>query len=263
MTRKPNLARHLQPATARERAARGLDQPPGRVFGYVRVSSDEQAESGQSLAVQEQQLRGWAMQRGRTIEQVAIEPGVSGGIPFGERPEGGRLWGMVQRGDTVVASKLDRMFRSASDCLDVVDSFKRAGVSLYLLDLNGGADDVSGNGIARLFLTIVSAFAEFERDRIGERIREAKRKNKAEGAFMGGRSPLGFDKVATGEVNAKTGRPRHRLVANAEQQATLRRIREMHAAGDSSRRISAKLAEMGFKLSHISVQKILKTERGA
>ena len=41
------------------------------------------------------------------------------------------------------------------------------GVSLYLLDLNGGAGDVSGNGIARLFLTIVSAFAEFERDRIG------------------------------------------------------------------------------------------------
>jgi hypothetical protein len=59
--------------------------------------------------------------------------------------------------------------RLGSDCLAVVEAFKARGVSLFLLDLNGGADDVSGNGIARLFLTIVSAFAEFERDRIGER----------------------------------------------------------------------------------------------
>ena len=68
------------------------------------------------------------------------------------------------------------MFRSASDCLAVVEAFKARGVSLFLLDLNGGADDVSGNGIARLFLTIVAAFAAFERDRIGERIRAAVRR---------------------------------------------------------------------------------------
>lgn len=63
---------------------------------------------------------------------------VSGGIPFQDRPEGGKLWQLVQRGDAVVASKLDRMFRSASDCLAVVEAFKQRGVSLYLLDLNGG-----------------------------------------------------------------------------------------------------------------------------
>ena len=81
-------------------------------------------------------------------------------------------------------AKLDRMFRSAADCLAVVEAFKAQGVSLYLLDLNGGADDVSGNGIARLFLTIVSAFAEFERDRIGERIRATKRAQKARAASI-------------------------------------------------------------------------------
>ncbi len=40
----------------------------------------------------------------------------------------------------------------------MVGAFRARGVSLYLLDLTGGADDVSGNGIARLFLTIVSAY---------------------------------------------------------------------------------------------------------
>jgi putative DNA-invertase from lambdoid prophage Rac len=97
------------------------------------------------------------------LDAIHIEPGISGAIAFSERPEGGKLWAELRRGDTVVAAKLDRMFRSAADCLTVVEAFKARGVSLYLLDLNGGADDVSGNGIARLFLTIVSAFAEFER----------------------------------------------------------------------------------------------------
>ena len=86
--------------------------------------------------------------------------------------------------------KLDRMFRSTADCLAVVEAFKARGVSLFLLDLNGGADDVSGNGIARLFLTIVSAFAEFERDRIGERIRATKRAQQARGEYLGGPPPV-------------------------------------------------------------------------
>jgi putative DNA-invertase from lambdoid prophage Rac len=142
--------------------------------------------------VQRRQLEGWAMQRGQQLDEVIVEPGVSGAIPFHERPEGARLWAQLQKGDTLVAAKLDRMFRSAADCLAVVEAFKARGVSLFLLDLNGGADDVSGNGIARLFLTIVSAFAEFERDRIGERIRATKRAQKARGEYLGGKAPFGF-----------------------------------------------------------------------
>ncbi len=178
-----------------------------RAYGYVRVSTDSQAEDGQSLDVQQRQLEGWAMQRGAVLDAVHVEAGVSGAVPFHERPEGGRLWQLAQRGDTLVASKLDRMFRSASDCLAVVEAFKARGVSLFLLDLNGGADDVSGNGIARLFLTIVSAFAEFERDRIGERIRATKQRQKASGEYSGGsavrlhsrrRPPAGAGEGATG-----------------------------------------------------------------
>ena len=106
------------------------------------------------------------MQRGLQLDAVHVEAGVSGATPFSDRPEGGKLWAALQPGDMLVASKLDRMFRSAADCLTVVEAFKAKGVHLYLLDLNGGADDVSGNGIARLFLTIVSAFAEFERESV-------------------------------------------------------------------------------------------------
>ena len=221
-----------------------------RTFAYCRVSTDTQAEDGQSLDVQQRQLEGWALQRGVSLDEVHVEAGVSGAIPFHERPEGAKLWAGLRAGDTLVAAKLDRMFRSASDCLAVVEAFKSRGVSLYLLDLNGGADDVSGNGIARLFLTIVSAFAEFERDRIGERIRASKHRQKANNEFSGGSVPFGFTIGAN-----------RQLVPVKEQQAAIKRIHALHAKGHSLRAISADLAKRGTKLSHVAVGRVLSGTR--
>jgi putative DNA-invertase from lambdoid prophage Rac len=189
-------------------------------------------------------------QRGQPLDQVVVEAGVSGAVPFYERPEGGRLWELVQKGDTVVAAKLDRMFRSAADCLTVVEAFKARGASLFLLDLNGGADDVSGNGIARLFLTIVSAFAEFERDRIGERIRQTKRQQKARGEYLGGPPPFGYAHDAE-----------RRLVPVPEQQKAIRRIQKLAAEGLSPYKISDDLKASGVKLSHVTVRKIIAGRR--
>ena len=217
-----------------------------RTFAYCRVSTDAQAEDGQSLDVQRRQLEGWALQRGVSLDAVHVEAGVSGAVPFHERPEGMKLWATLRAGDTLVAAKLDRMFRSASDCLAVVEAFKARGTSLYLLDLNGGADDVSGNGIARLFLTIVSAFAEFERDRIGERVRASKHRQKVNNEFSGGAVPFGF----TIGANRK-------LVPVKEQQAAIKRIHTLHTKGYSLRAISADLAKRGTKLSHVGVWRVL------
>jgi putative DNA-invertase from lambdoid prophage Rac len=226
------------------------EAPSGRTVAYCRVSTASQAEDGQSLEVQQRQLEGWAMQRGRQLNEIVVEPGVSGAVPFNERPEGGKLWVSLSRGDTLVAAKLDRMFRSAADCLAVVETFKARGVSLFLLDLNGGADDVSGNGIARLFLTIVSAFAEFERDRIGERIRATKRAQKARGEYLGGKPPFGWTYGAE-----------RKLIEVPEQQRAIRRMRRLASEGLSSHKISADLAERGIQLSHVGVLKVLARDR--
>jgi putative DNA-invertase from lambdoid prophage Rac len=222
------------------------DAPPARVFAYCRVSTDAQAQDGESLDVQQRQLEGWAAMRGWPIQRVVVEAGISGAVPFAERPEGAALWATLQRGDVLVAAKLDRMFRSAHDCLGVVETFRTRGISLYLLDLNGGADDVSGNGIARLFLTIVSAFAEFERDRIGERIRATKRQQKARGEYLGGQAPFGFTRDAE-----------RRLVPVPELQPALRRIKKLAGEGLSPYRISDDLASRGVKLSHVTIRKII------
>ena len=72
----------------------------------------------------------------------------------------------AKAGDVVITPKLDRMFRSALDALDVLARLKDRGVSLHMIDLGG---DVTGNGISKLVFTILSAVAEAERDRTRER----------------------------------------------------------------------------------------------
>ncbi|SRR5271165_2415059 len=82
---------------------------------------------------------------GLTVNEILVEEGVSGSIPVEERPVGGALFARLQKGDIVIAAKLDRLFRSALDALKVVENLKGRGVKLHLLDL-------AGNALSKLFL---------------------------------------------------------------------------------------------------------------
>src|SRR3546814_15813126 len=101
---------------------------------------------------------------GRRRTNVLTEEGIAGSVPLAQRPQGGQLLGIIEAGDAIVAAKLDRLFRSALDALQMVEQLKTRAVSLVLLDLGG---DISGNGMSKLFLTIAAAFAEAERDQNG------------------------------------------------------------------------------------------------
>lgn len=87
------------------------------VYGYVRVSTAHQADQGESLDVQRRQIGGYAQVLGVAVDRTFVEHGVSGSGPFAERPEGAKLLATVRAGDTVIAAKLDRAFRSALDAL--------------------------------------------------------------------------------------------------------------------------------------------------
>jgi putative DNA-invertase from lambdoid prophage Rac len=241
------LAKHLAPVTEREKVALAAvpSTPSGRVYGYTRVSTDMQAEHGQSLELQRDQLAGWAQMTQRRIDVTIIESGVSGSIPLAKRPEGAKLFAELVRGDAVVCTKIDRFSRNLFDCLSVAQEFQKRGVTLYLLDVDG-ADPVTGNGKSKLFLSMLGAFAEFERDRISARIRESKQRQKANGEYLGGPPPFGYRHDAD-----------RKLVPVPEQQRELRRIHKLHAEGLSPYKISADLAERGVKLSHVTVRKII------
>jgi len=190
-----------------------------RVALYVRVSTQDQAASGDSLDTQRRQCEGYAMMKGLDVSAVFVEAGISGSIPLADRPEGARMLASLSKGDVVITAKLDRMFRNASDALGTLEELKAQGVGLHMIDLGG---DVTSNGIGKLTFTILSAVAENERDRIRERIRDVKRNLKAKGVYGGGTRPFGFDVDAEGY-----------LVENAAEQASLADMKARRAQGES------------------------------
>ena len=217
---------------------------PARTVAYCRVSTEEQSTNGQSLSVQETQLRGWAQMTGRQLDQVVYEV-VSGGTQFAKRAEGGKLLTELRKGDVLAVSKLDRFSRNLFDCLLTAQEFQQRGISLFLLDV-GASDPVTGNGQSKLFLSMLGAFAEFERDRIRERIKATKVRQRQMGQYSGGHRQFGWTVDAS-----------RQLVAVPEEQRAIQRITELHAQGVSPYKIAADLKEGGTPVSHVTIRKII------
>lgn len=215
------------------------------VYGYARVSTDRQATEGESLNVQRRQIEGQAMALGLPVTEIFVEEGVSGATPFGRRPQGERLLWTIQPGDTVITPKLDRMFRSSVDALNVLHQFQALGASLYMIDMGG---DVTGNGISKLVFTILSAVAEAERDRIRERIADVKKDQKRRGRYLGGRRPPFGYRVS--EAGALEEIP--------EEMLAISHMKEMAKQGKSLREIAIALNGQGFQITHATVGNILK-----
>lgn len=221
-----------------------------KVYGYTRVSTERQADEGESLDVQQRQINGYAMMKGLEIGRVFVERGVSGSTCLTDRPQGAALLATLEPGDVVVTAKLDRMFRSALDALDVLQHLKAHGISLHMVDLGG---DVTGNGISKLVFTILSAVAEAERDRIRERVRDVKRDQKERNRFLGGAVPFGW-KLADDGL----------LVEDAQAQAAIVTMREARAAGGSLRHCAELVQERhGLDVSHMTVKRVLEAEKTA
>ena len=166
-------------------------------YGYVRVSTERQATEGESLDVQRRQIEGWCIMHGEDLAQAPFQDeGVSGSIPVADRPAGREMLAALQPGDVIVAAKLDRLFRSALDALQTIERLKARNIKVWLIDLG----EVTGNGMAKAFLTMASAFAELERDMIRERVTLTKSDQRKRGRYLGGYHPFGFVKDERGAL---------------------------------------------------------------
>ena len=201
-------------------------------IGYVRVSTEEQANEGVSVGAQIAAIRAYAAMRGLHLVDVVVDAGVSGGKPLSARDGGGRVLEMVRAKKVVavISYKLDRLFRDASDCLGVTSSWDRAGVALHLVDMGGQAIDTS-TAMGRFFLTVMAGAAEMERNLVRERTRAAMQHKKAKGEYTGGRVPFGFCLSPDGV----------RLEPDAGEQRVLQVIDELRAEGMSIRAIARAL----------------------
>jgi len=147
---------------------------PETIYGYCRVSTETQVQSGLSLAEQQHQVTAYAdaiaARNGAKVGKVYIDKAISGSkTTFRRRPQAGKLFVKVNRGDHIVIAKLDRGFRSTKDCLATLDDLGKRGVTVHLLDIGIDTSQPSG----KLLVTIMAAIAQWESDRIGDRIRDA------------------------------------------------------------------------------------------
>lgn len=215
-----------------------MNATPEPAILYLRVSTTEQATEGVSLAAQEARLRAYALLRGLAVVEVVTDSGVSGSIPLAEREGGRRLLELAESAQRVgrrqrapvhiLAVKLDRLFRSTVDALQVAMGWTKRGISMHLVDMGGQALDTS-SAMGGFFLTVCAAIAEMERKMIAERTSAALRHKVSTRQKAGGNAPFGF---------------RHEgqtVIPDTGEQATIERIRELRAEALSLRKIAEEL----------------------
>lgn len=140
-------------------------------YGYARVSTLQQ-----SLEDQLQQLQK------ESCEKIFFEKFTG---TTKERPEFQNLLNIVESGDTIVVTKLDRFARSASDAIITIRSLFERGVRVHILNMG----IVENTAMGKLMLTMLAGFAEFERDMIVERTQAGRAIAKQREGYREGRKP--------------------------------------------------------------------------
>ena len=151
------------------------------IYGYARVSTKGQAKDGNSLEAQENALR--------SAGAIEIYADAFTGTKT-QRPELDKLMTVLQSGDTMAVTKLDRIARSATQGIELVEKLLNKGITVHVLNM--GLLDNTPTG--KLIRNIMLAFAEFERDMIVERTQEGKAIAKLNPDFCEGR-PKKFSKA--------------------------------------------------------------------
>lgn len=155
---------------------------PTAVVGYVRVSTDEQADSGLGLAAQRAAIEAEAARRGWNLLAIHEDAGLSGKTVKGRQGLADAL-AAVESGDAaaLVVAKLDRLSRSLADFAALTTQAQRAGWNLVALDL--GID--LGTAAGEFMANVMASAAQWERRIIGQRTRDALAVKRAQGVKLG------------------------------------------------------------------------------
>ena len=202
---------------------------------YLRVSTDEQAESGLGLAAQEYACRMLAGNAGLSVEAVHTDDGVSGAVPFEERPGGRAVLELARsrRVGSVLMLDDTRLGRDVEFNLRAVRLLQAAGVRVHYAETGKTLDS---SFECRMNLTLQGLMAEAYRDQVKKKTAAAMAELRRQGRKTGGAVPFGFDVLEDGH-----------LVPNPAEQETLSLIRQLREEGRSLRAIAAELESRGIR----------------
>jgi len=190
---------------------------------YLRVSTEEQVREGYSIPAQKERLDAFARSQGWTIIEYYIEEGQS--AKDLNRPEIQRLLSDIQSGNSgiqvVLVYRLDRLTRSVVDLHKLLEIFEKYKVAFR------SATEVydTTTAIGRLFITLVAALAQWERENLGERVRMGMAEMVREGRRPGSREPYGYNYVDG------------QLVVNPAEAVVVKKIFDFYSRGRGIRQI--------------------------
>ena len=199
-------------------------------IGYIRVSTEGQAQDGVSLAAQRAKIEAWASLNDYTLAAVHVDAGISG-KGMDNRPGLQAALNDCRKGSALVVYSLSRLARSTKDTIAISERLGKAGADLVSLSEKIDTTTAAGKMVFRM----LAVLAEFERDQISERTATAMQFKKNQGERVGA-IPYGYDLDADDVA----------LVVNPAEQDVIRQAKELQASGLSLRKIAAELQRRGF-----------------
>lgn len=182
---------------------------------YIRVSTQEQAEEGYSIKAQIERLNAYATSQDWTVVKTYIDDGQS--AKDMKRTDLTRMLEDMKEDmfDCVLVYKLDRLTRSVLDLYNMLEIFEKHNVKFK------SATEVydTTNAMGRLFITLVAALAQWERENLGERVRMGMNQKAKEGKWTVAIPPFGFD------------RNKDYLLINEKEAPIVREIFDMYLSG--------------------------------
>ena len=211
---------HLDPSLDLQRSgAPFTDGPrkPLRAAGYVRVSTDAQAQGGLSLGTQENTIRRYADLYGHHIVSIYQD---QQSAKNAKRPGYQRMLADVVAGkiDLIICSKLDRFSRNPRDFHEFFDTFvmtRQVDIALVLDWIN------TSHPMARMFLPQLVAYAQLERLLTAERVKETIAFIREQGGHYG-KVPFGYRTIPDGKIR--------RLVPDEKEQVRMAEMKTLYRA---------------------------------
>ena len=235
-----------------------------KIYGYVRVSTDEQAAHGISLETQKKEISEFVKGKYHCeVDAFFEDDGYSGKIPVivngeanPERPGMADLLNNLEEYDVVITTRLDRLSRSTNDLLGLIPYFQEVYMTLFFCEQFGDVPVVypkptseaglkarfdMGDMANKIMLMVLSAVAEMEFENTKKKFAEGKISWAQRGYAIGGSAPFGFRFEEEKMKNGNRVKTRKKLVEVPKEQDVLKTIRNCVKRGLGARRIARQI----------------------
>lgn len=200
-----------------------------QAIGYIRVSTEQQANEGVSLEAQKAKIAAWCVTNGYELVNVFVDAGISG-KSMDKRPGLQDAMKSLKKGMALVSYSLSRLARSTKDALSIGETVAKRKADM--VSLSEQIDTTTAAG--KMMFQMLAVLAEFERNLVAERTTNALQHKKATNQKYTNITPYGFEAIEG------------RLVQVQAEAAVVAEIQAARASGNTLQSIADSLNGRGI-----------------